>query len=126
MASLIRTYLLFHTLHGLETAGWQPRVDVYQVEDALLIQVEAPGLHLDDLNLHFEPGELLVEGRRAQPALPAPAHAMLVEMSYGPFRRRILLPPNCDGDGIKATYEAGILQISVPTRKPENLKVSIT
>ncbi|RYG65980.1 Hsp20/alpha crystallin family protein [bacterium] len=121
MASRIRTQLLLQTLHGLENEGtswgvtiWQPRVDVYEMANAILILVEAPGLLLEDLKLHFEPGSLLVEGIRSQTPLPAEARAALVEMNYGPFRRRFVLPPNADGDGIAATYEAGILQISVP------------
>jgi HSP20 family protein len=121
MASRIRTQLLLQTLHGLENEGatwgataWQPRVDVYEMADAILILVEAPGLQLDDLKLHFEPGSLLVEGIRSRAALPSQARAALVEMNYGPFRRRFVLPPNADGDGIAASYEAGILQITVP------------
>jgi HSP20 family protein len=121
MASRIRTQLLLQTLHGLENEGatwgttaWQPRVDVYEMVDAILILVEAPGLQLDDLKLNFEPGSLLVEGIRSRAELPSQARAALVEMNYGPFRRRFVLPPNADGDGIAASYEAGILQITVP------------
>ncbi len=124
MASHIRTHLLLqlhpleHSQAGWGSAGWQPPVDIYQLEDALLIQVEVPGLQIEDLQLHFQPGELLIEGRRARPTLPGPARALLVEMNYGPFRRAFALPANCDGDGIHATFEAGVLQIRVPLRKP--------
>lgn len=121
MASRIRTQLLLQALHGLENEGatwgvtiWQPRVDVYEMADAIVILVEAPGLQLEDLKIHFEPGSLLVEGVRSRTVLPNEARAALVEMNYGPFRRRFVLPPNADGDGIVASYEAGILQISVP------------
>ncbi len=130
MASRIRTHLLLHTLPGLENASldstspwnasaWQPRVDVYEMAEKILIRVEAPGLETDHLKLQFEPGELLVAGVRTQPKLPESARAALVEMHYGPFRRRFALPANADGDGIAATYDAGILQITVP-RSPKN------
>jgi HSP20 family protein len=49
-------------------------------------------------------------------------------MNYGPFRRRFALPPNADGDGISATYDAGILQITVPRREksaPQEINVQI-
>lgn len=121
MASRIRTHLLLQALHGMEheaatwnVSVWHPRADVYELEGALLIQVEAPGLRVEDLRLDFEPGELLVEGRRERPQLPGPARASLVEMNYGPFRRRFTLPADVNGDGIRATYEAGVLQILVP------------
>jgi HSP20 family protein len=135
MASRIRTQLLLQTLHGLENEGatwgvtiWQPRVDVYEMANAILILVEAPGLQLEDLKLHFEPGSLLVEGIRSRATLPVEARAALVEMNYGPFRRRFALPPNADGDGIEATYNAGILQITVPRsdkHAPKEIRVQL-
>lgn len=134
MASRMRSHLLLAALHGLEydcstwnTSAWKPRVDVYELADAVLIQVEAPGLRVEALQLSFEPGELLVEGTRERPALPDSARAALVEMNYGPFRRRFALPSDVNGDGIKATYEAGILQIVVPRQQvsPHLLDVTV-
>ncbi len=123
MASRIRTHLILHSLPGLDhtspwnASAWQPRVDVYEMTAQIVILVEAPGLQTEHLKLQFEPGQLLVEGMRTQPQLPESARAALVEMHYGPFRRVFALPANADGDGISATYEAGILQISVPRRE---------
>jgi HSP20 family protein len=135
MASRLHTHLLLQALNGLENevsawnvSAWQPRVDVYEMADAIVILVEAPGLKLDQLKLNFEPGELLVEGVRSRPQLPELARAALVEMNYGPFRRRFALPANADGDGIGASYEAGILQITVPRREkkaPQEINVKI-
>ncbi len=120
MASRIRTHLILHSLPGLDSASpwnasaWQPRVDVYEMTTQIVIMVEAPGLQTENLKLQFEPGQLLVEGVRTQPQLPDSARAALVEMHYGPFRRVFALPINADGDGISASYDAGILQITVP------------
>lgn len=135
MASRIRTHLILHALPGLDsaspwnTSAWQPRVDVYEMTEQITILVEAPGLQIDNLTLQFEPGELLVAGIRTQPQLPESARAALVEMHYGPFRRRFALPANADGEGIEATYDAGILQITVPrsTKNPaREIKVQTT
>ena len=134
MASRVRTHLLFHSLHGLEFqnapwsgSSWQPPVDVYEMADAILIQVEAPGLRVDALKLHFEPGQLTVEGTRDRPSLPTAARAVLVEMNYGPFRRRFTLPADVNGDGIHANYEAGILAIFVPRhhQPAKSVRVSV-
>ncbi|HEX8464156.1 MAG TPA: Hsp20/alpha crystallin family protein [Abditibacterium sp.] len=131
MASRIRTHLLLHTLHGLENesapwsmAAWQPRVDVYEMTDSIVVLVEAPGLQLENLKLDFEPGQLVVEGVRTRPALPESARVALVEMQYGSFRRRFALPADADGEGISATYDAGIVTISVP-RHEKKLKREI-
>jgi len=121
MASRIRTHLLLATSdfvpHGtLQTTAWQPAVDIYELEDQLLVLVEIPGLNRDDLELHFERGELRIEGVRLRPPLPAPMRAARVEMFYGTFSRRVPLPDDAQGDHIRATYADGVLQILIPRR----------
>ena len=121
MSNRIRTHLVFGALPAMSDAvmsfdapTWQPSVDIYEMADALLVQVEAPGLQLDDLELSIDGQKLIVEGHRVRPPLPSAARVALVEMTYGRFRRVLPLPADVDGDNIKATYEAGVLQIRVP------------
>jgi HSP20 family protein len=106
---------------------WQPRVDIYQTEHEILIHVEAAGVREDDLRLHFENGNLVVEGRRDRPAVPCPQHALQVEISYGEFRRVLPLPRDIDGDNIRAEYSEGLLRITVPRRQREthNVKINV-
>jgi HSP20 family protein len=126
MASWIRTQLLIHSLPDLDMpraswgeVAWQPRVDIYETPHAILIHVEAPGLHMENLRLHFEPGLLVVEGERERPRFPGAARAVLVEMNYGAFGRSFVLPEDVDGQGITATYDLGLLHIEVPRRRAQ-------
>ena len=120
MSTRIRTHLVFGSLPvsdavlSFDTPTWQPSVDIYEMADALLVQVEAPGLQLEDLNLSLDGNALIVEGNRVRPPLRSPARVALVEMTYGRFRRVLPLPTDVDGDNIEATYEAGVLQIHIP------------
>ena len=132
MSTRIRTHLVFGSLPvsdavlSFDAPTWQPRADVYIMADALLIQVEAPGLQLDDLKLTLEGDNLVVQGNRVRPPLPSAARVELVEMTYGRFRRVLPLPTDIDGDGIKTTYSAGVLQIHVPRvprPAPKRLKI---
>lgn len=112
---------------SFDAPTWQPSVDIYEMADALLVQVEAPGLELDELNLSLDGGKLIVEGNRVRPPLPSPARVALVEMTYGKFRRVLPLPADVDGDAIEATYDAGVLQIHiprVPRQAPKKLRIS--
>lgn len=104
---------------------WQPRVDVYQADDKILIHVEAPGLLEENLRLHFEDGALVVEGRRERPELPCPQHCLQVEISYGSFQRVLPLPRDIDSHNIHAEYSDGILQITVPRRSPQRQSIEI-
>lgn len=135
MSSRIRTHLIFGSLPAMSDAvlsfdapTWQPRVDIYEMSDALLVQVEAPGLQLDDLNLSLDGNNLVVEGNRVRPPLPSTTRVELVEMIYGRFRRVLRLPADVDGDRIKATYDAGVLQIYIPRMArpaPKRLKIDV-
>jgi len=117
-------------------ARWQPRTDIYQTPEAIYIQLEAPGLDHGNLRLDYEPepGQLIVEGRRERANLrgaawPKTAHCIQAEIEYGPFRRVINLPPDIDSEAIAATYEAGLLLITIPHKKPSepvNVRVSVS
>lgn len=108
-------------------SSWQPRMDIYQTDEEILIHLEAAGVPENSLKLHLENGQLVIEGERQRPPLPCPQHCVQVEISYGAFRRVLPLPPDAAGNAIRAHYQAGILQITVPrkTRDTQNVKVEI-
>ena len=110
-----------------DESSWQPRMDIYQTDSEILIHLEAAGVPQDSLKLHLESGQLVIEGERRRPPLPCPQHCVQVEISYGAFKRVLPLPPDADGNGIRAHYDAGILQITVPRKSPnqQNVKVEI-
>ncbi|HVF11362.1 MAG TPA: Hsp20/alpha crystallin family protein [Abditibacteriaceae bacterium] len=107
---------------------WQPRVDMYETPGGIVIQVEAAGLDERQLRLHYEAGQLIVEGQRDRPALPCPARCLQVETDYGPFRRVLPLPADADGNAIEAHYRAGLLVITIARKQPAepvNVRVSV-
>lgn len=106
-------------------SSWQPRVDIYQTENAILIHAEVAGVPEDRLRLHLENAQLVIEGERARPPLPCAQHCLQVEITYGAFRRVLPLPPDADGNAIQAQYQAGILQITVPRKAPKNQSVKV-
>ncbi len=100
-------------------AMWQPRADIYESRDALLFQIEVPGLEISQLNIRFEPEALIVEGVRPQTECSPTHRCLQVETESGAFRRVFALPREVDGEAIEAHLELGILHVSVPKRKIE-------
>ncbi|MCJ7653672.1 MAG: Hsp20/alpha crystallin family protein, partial [Actinobacteria bacterium] len=51
-----------------------------------------------------------------------------VERAYGLFQRSVRLPSDVDADAIKANYDSGVLNVSVPKvepRKPKSVPIEV-
>ena len=71
---------------------WEPPADVFETGDQLIVIVALPGVAEAQLAVELEPGAVVVRGqRRLPPACGARIHR--IELPYGRFERRIVLPP---------------------------------
>ena len=96
---------------------WLPPVDTYETEHEFVIEADLPGLHQENIDVHFEQGTLTLTGRRG-PTLPAQENGKLrvysSERLSGAFSRSIRLPEYVDGEKIQATYASGVLTVNIP------------
>ncbi|AHG89925.1 heat shock protein Hsp20 [Gemmatirosa kalamazoonensis] len=107
----------FGTANATRPQLWLPPVDTYETEHAFVIEADLPGLHQENIDVHFEQGTLTLTGRRG-PTLPAAEQGKLrvysSERLSGAFSRSIRLPEYVDGEKIEATYSNGVLTVRVP------------
>lgn len=98
---------------GLETV--EPRLDVLELGDRLLILVDVPGVAADGLHLEVDEQELriLVDKPARRPGAHD-AHYHCVECGRGRFERRLRLPHGFDIEALHAHLQAGVLRIEVP------------
>ncbi|MGE0711735.1 MAG: Hsp20/alpha crystallin family protein [Planctomycetota bacterium] len=98
-----------------ETApqAWSPRVDLIESETAYLAQIELPGLKSDDFELTLDNRVLTLKGERKPPTLDEQAKRHLHERRAGAFERRFRFPVPVDASGIEATFEDGLLSVTV-------------
>jgi HSP20 family protein len=78
---------------GAGGARWEPPVDVYQAGEELWIFLAIPGVPADHVELLMEGTTLVVRGERPLPPAAQGARIHRLEIPYGPFERRIALPP---------------------------------
>ena len=75
------------------------------------VRAELPGVDpTDDIEVSVHDGKLTIKAERTQ-TTESNGHA---EFSYGSFIRTVPLPAGADEDDINATYDRGILTVSVP------------
>jgi HSP20 family molecular chaperone IbpA len=72
--------------------GWEPPVDLYETADGLTLCVALPGVATDELEVFLESGTIVVRGERAFPVEYQRAIIYRLEIPYGRFERRIVLP----------------------------------
>jgi len=99
---------------------WAPRMDLLETEEAYRIHLDVPGMSKDDLTINYQDNELTVSGERTSTRPEDGAEYVRVERPFGHFHRAFSLPQTVDAAGIQATYENGVLTISVP--KTEDVK----
>ena len=91
---------------------FQPRVDIFETEDELTLYADVPGVKADDVDLRFERGELVLQGRVAP--RQRPGQALLREYEEGDFFRVFQIHESIDTARIEAECKSGVLTIHLP------------
>jgi HSP20 family protein len=106
--------------------GWSPAFDLYESGDHLVAVVELPGMRKEDIDISLHDGTLTISGERKRESTNGEA-ARRTERYVGTFRRSITLPTRVDAGKVSATYENGILKVTLPKAeeaKPKQIQVS--
>jgi HSP20 family protein len=98
-----------------ETSAWQPAIDVFVEDGKLVVQMEAPGLNPDeDLDIDVTDNVLRIRGRRVEESERREEQVYVRERRAGTFQREIVLPDGVDSDQMTASYDGGVLTVTVP------------
>lgn len=100
---------------------WQPKVDVFELSDSLLIVAEVAGVKLDDIALEYHGTDHSLKIRGSRPDQFCSEEPKLgiyqLEILYGHFERDVMLP-RCKviPEGITAQLGNGLLTVRIPKR----------
>jgi HSP20 family protein len=98
------------------TTGWQPSCDIAETAEAIIVEVEIPGVERQDVRIEVEGDVLHISGERHTTVEHQERHYSRIERSYGRFERHLRLPASVDREGIRAEFHAGILIITLPKK----------
>ena len=93
--------------------AWVPTTDIFVQGDDLVIRCELAGVRQDDVDITLVNGVLSVSGERRSELDDEEPAFYTRERSYGHFRRIINLPDGVDESKMDATFEDGLLEISI-------------
>jgi HSP20 family protein len=113
----------------MRAAAWMPPVDVSETQDRFVITAEIPGMRPEDVDISVENSVLRIQGERRFYQERNEDDFHRIERRFGSFARSITLPSTADPEGIRASFDAGILTIEVPKKeeaKPKKIEVKAT
>ena len=99
-------------------------VDILETGDAYTLYGSVPGFDPEKVEVTFDDGILTVQAT-AQP-IQAGGTWLRRERPYGSFVRRLQLPTEVQAAKIAATFENGVLTVTVPKApRPQPVKIPV-
>lgn len=105
--------------------GW-PTIDLFEDRDHLVVKVEVPGLKKEDIDISLHDGVLAISGERKAEEKYQNAETHHSERFVGRFHRALSLPVAVQADKTNASYQDGVLTITLPKAeeaKPKQIRV---
>ncbi|TAE84367.1 MAG: Hsp20/alpha crystallin family protein [Bacteroidetes bacterium] len=102
-----------------------PRVDVLEKSASFELHVSLPGLSKDQINVDVNKNQLTISGERKAIEVKEGERFHLNESYYGKFSRTFTLPENVNKDAVEASFEHGILTVSLPKTEAKEVRNSI-
>jgi len=101
-----------------------PRVDIFETESELLLLADMPGVSPKDIDLRYEQGELILQGK----VTPSPkvGHLIHGEFEVGDYYRVFQIHESIDASRIEAECKNGVLTVHLPkaeSAKPKQVTV---
>lgn len=97
-----------------DTYEGQLSVDVYQTDEAIVIQSTIAGVKSEDIDISIQNDMITIRGKRARKHVTREEDYLYQECYWGGFSRSIILPVEIRSDKAEADMENGILTITLP------------
>jgi HSP20 family protein len=100
--------------------------DMYETDDNLIINADLPGVKPEDVDISIRDNVLTIQGEYKSEEENEDGNVHFRERQYGRFQRSIALPSNINTEATEATFEEGVLKMTLPKAeeaKPKQIPV---
>lgn len=108
--------------------AFTPAVDIYQDKNSVIVETPLAGVDPEKVDVSIENDVLKIEGKAEHETEVDEKNYYRKEVRSGSFYRAVALPTHVMGDQAKASYENGMLKVTIPKAeevKPKTIKVSV-
>ena len=91
-------------------------LDMHENDNNYVVTTEMPGVQPDNIQVRVENDMLSIEGEIPEQVSEQKEGERIImkERRYGKFSRRIRLPQMVDADKVEASYQDGVLRLTLP------------
>ena len=95
-------------------AEWSPEIEVFERDNQLVTKIDLPGMKKEEVKVEVTDGHLVISGERKSENEERRENVYRSERSYGSFYRAVPLPDGVKLEDVKASFAAGVLEVTVP------------
>lgn len=97
---------------------WEPALDLSESEKEVIVRLEVPGFHKENLDVKFENDLLTISGHRESRTEQKGEEFLWTEREEGRFTRSLRIPAMVDPAKVEAMHENGLLTVKLPKLEP--------
>lgn len=102
--------------------GWDLAVDLYEENGNIITKMHVPGIDASKIDITIENDILKVSGSRKKEEETKDKSYYRKEIRSGSFERYVQLPTEVQGNKAMASYQDGVLVITMPKKSPTESK----
>jgi HSP20 family protein len=109
-----------------EMSGGNLPLDIYQTKNDVVVKAALPGLKPEEVDISLSGETLTIKGEHREEKETREAEYIRREHRYGSFSRTVTIPVAIQSDKAQATFDNGILTLTLPKAeavKPKQIKV---
>jgi HSP20 family protein len=115
-----------HLESAMAFRGGMPKVDVVDRDAEVVVRAELPGVAKQDLDVTVTDDSITLKAHTSHEEKEEKGEYYRREMSYGEYQRTIALPHTVDGEKARATFNDGVLELTLPkVEKTSRRKVAV-
>jgi HSP20 family protein len=117
------------TLRSYSGDAPAPALDVHETGDDIVVTAALPGLKAEDVDIIITGQTLSIRGEFKADEKVERSQYLYRERRHGSFHRQLQLPVRVQGDAANATFEDGLLMLTIPKAeevKPRQIQVKAT
>ncbi len=91
-----------------------PKVDVIERDEEIVVRAECPGVNKEDIDVSVTDNSVTIKGTTKKEHKEEKGEYFRSEIMQGSFARTVSLPNTVDTDHVRASFEDGILELTMP------------